>query len=68
MSTPLKLSLSLMLLMQTGRNLMSCLPALGCQAFRDTQTHIHTQTNVIYSIITSMTVQMQAHHSVLSNY
>lgn len=68
MSTLLKVSLPLMLLMQRGRNLMSCLPALGCQAFWHTQTHIHTQTNLIYSIITSMTVQMQAHHSVLLNY
>lgn len=61
-------SLFLMLLMQRGRNLMSCLPALDCQAFWHTQTHTHTQINVIYGIITSMTVQMQAYHSILLNY
>lgn len=39
----------------------------ACPWLSSLLTHIHTQINVIYGIITSMTVQMQAHHSVLSN-
>lgn len=51
-----------------GRKKSDVMPALDSQAFWHTETHIHKQINVIYGIITPMTVRMLAHHSVLSNY